>query len=78
MQKKVNLQKNPKNPRNTPSLDPIFRCLMSENNEVIYREFEKGNDKIFGDYSRPTYLLHINNRKKDILKYTRTKNMSLT
>ena len=50
-----------------PSSDPILRCLMSENNEVIYREFEKGNDVIFRDYSQPTYFLHINNRKKDIL-----------
>lgn len=60
-----------------PSSDPILRCLMSENNEVIYREFEKGNDRIFRDYSQPTYLLHTNNRNKDVLKYIRTKNMSL-
>lgn len=63
-----------------PSPDPTLRCLMSENNEVIYREFEKGNDIIFRDYSQPPYLLYINNRKciLYILKYTRTKNMSLT
>lgn len=44
--------------------DPILRCLKSGNNEVIYREFEKGNDVIFKDYSQPTYLLHTDSIKK--------------
>lgn len=43
---------------------PTLRCLMSENNEVIYREFEKGNNVIFRDYSQPVYVLYIDNRKK--------------
>lgn len=53
-----------KKTRTMPSSDPILRCLMSENNEVIYRDYEKGNDIIFRDHSQPIYLLHINNRKK--------------
>ena len=37
---------------------------MSENNEVIYREFEQENNVIFRDYSQPIYVLHVENREK--------------
>ena len=30
----------------------------------FYREFEKGNNVIFRDYSQPIYVLHIENREK--------------
>lgn len=41
-----------KKPRTMLALDPILRSLISEYNKVIYREFEKGNDVIFGDCSQ--------------------------
>ena len=43
---------------------PTLRCLMSEDNEIIYRECEKGNNVIFRDYRQPIYVLHMDNRKK--------------
>lgn len=35
--------------------NPTLRYLMSENNEVIYGDYEKGHDVLFRDYSQSTY-----------------------
>lgn len=67
-----------KSTRTMLTWDPILRYLISENNQVIYRENEKGNDMIFRDYRQSNYLLHMNNNKKDTLQYTKARNMPLT